>query len=51
MFNKITVIFEKYVMSKFEIKSLNLISKILIAISNFKNEKDYHYKSIDFRLI
>jgi hypothetical protein len=31
-------------MSKFEIKSLNLILVILIDILNFKNDKHYHYQ-------
>jgi hypothetical protein len=30
-------------MSKFEMKSLNLILRNLIAILNFKNDKHYHY--------
>jgi hypothetical protein len=40
----IIVTLEKYDKSKIEIKSLNLILTILIAILNFKNEKQYHYR-------
>jgi hypothetical protein len=40
------VILEKYVIVKFDLKSLNLILTILIAVLNFKNYK--HYNINDF---